>query len=393
MATTLASHHQLQPMFLDALYAFRLDRLAKPLGWSIAMFSFDETISVPLKDTFSVPSLGRSGREIRLSYVLRGVEHSTSSPPWSWGVRQLGLHHVLDVETGRALWVSAKGNDQFKTAMDDILNPQRRSPKRRKHLDPEDLCNAIEALPASLKVHRVAIEWCDADWYWYTSDIEVRLRNVIEKASDIKLDAPSSFSTLSEDIKDGIKKRASASLPTTPTAAPSRQTTAMSTRASVTKFGTFRKSWSFGRATGNSSRRPSTIETHMKIPPVAEVIYDEVQATRINRAAEENLAALDDCSITDQQQLHQLHSRLQEAIVATRDNAAVVRSSKKHYLRVVEIPSFPNAFRDRARESTTSFANYLSSIEDNMERRGQQLEQLEALARSGKEMVGVANYS
>jgi len=355
------------------------------------MFSFDETISVALKDTFSVPSLGRSGREIRLSYVLRGVERSASSPPWSWGVRQLGLHHVLDVETGRALWVSAKGNDQFKTAMDDILNPQRRSPKRRKHLDPEDLCNAIEALPASLKIHRVAIEWCDADWYWYTSDIEVRLRKIIEKASDIKLDAPSPFSALPKEIKDGIKKGASTPLPTTPTVAPSRQTTAMSTRTSVTKFGTFKKSWSFGRTTGNSSRRPSTIETHMKIPPVAEVIYDEAQTTRVNRAAEQKLAALDHCSINDQQELHGLHSRLQEAIVATRDNAAVVRSLKKHYLRVVEILSFPDAFRDRARESITSFINYLGSIEDNMERREQQLEQLAALARSGKEMVGIIN--
>jgi len=356
------------------------------------MFNFDETISVPPQDIFSIPSLGRSGREIRLSYILRGVERSTSTPDWAWGVRQLGLHHVLDVETGRALWVSAKGNGQFKAEMDDILNPQRISPKRRNYLDPESLCNAEEALPASLQVHRIAIEWCDADWHWYTCDIEARLRQIIENASEINLDARPSFSTLPDDIKDGIKKVAGTSLPQTPTAALSRQTTAVSARTGPTRIGTFRKSWSFGRTTGNSSRMPSSIETHVAIPPVAEVVQDEVQATRINRSTEEKLTALDNCTINDQQRLHHLQSRLQEAIVATRDNAAVVRSLMKHYLRIVEIPSFPDAVRDRARESITSFVNYLSSIEDNMERREQQLEQLEGLVRSGKEMVGVTDY-
>jgi len=351
---------------LDAVFGFRSNHSYKPLGWSVATFDFDDTISLSER-TFQIPSLGRSGREIRTTYLLRGVEPSQSIRGWNWGVRQLGLHHVFDVETGRALWISIKGNKGFRESVEESLQEGRSDTASPLH--PSNLCDSVESFPASMEFHHMAIDWCDANWRWYISDLEDRLRQVIEKASTVTIDQIPLSESLPKDVKQTYMRPPAT---TAPGLIPLAQEKGISRQKTLfSKLASPRRSFIpvFDHREQNESRND----------PLA------------NKRAEQQLISLDICTVRDQQELQILSEKVQEGLIVVRDNSVIIRQLKEEYLIVVQRPKFPCQLHSRAQESVSRFAKAVEGIEERMSRRTSQLEQLATLAENGRSLVSVQN--
>jgi hypothetical protein len=146
-------------------------------------------------------------------------------------------------------------------------------------------------------------------------------------------------------------------------------------------------SFNFGRGSTFSSQATWNLEKLSSIPSDPEMTQTEADALQIDREMEDKLTLLDVCSVKDQQHLQHICTRIQEAIVATRDNVAILRQIKEHYLAVVQLPTFPMAILPRTQESVLCFVKFITSIEENMKRRERQLEQLVGLSQNVRSSV------
>lgn len=114
----------------------------------------------------AIPTLGRSGNSLRLSYLLRSVERVDDDKDWPWSIRQAAVYHSFDIKTGRSLWINIKGNDYLKQAVrDDTI--QGRTLWNNK---------VDYAFQTSLTIHMIYIQWCGENWRWFVRDIESALR-------------------------------------------------------------------------------------------------------------------------------------------------------------------------------------------------------------------------
>lgn len=88
--TRILSHHQVMPAFLDFLFTFGLSEHTKDLHFS----GFRSEMNFDDGDTRLVLlQMGRSGRELRMAYIMRGVERVPSQTSWPWAIRQSAIYH------------------------------------------------------------------------------------------------------------------------------------------------------------------------------------------------------------------------------------------------------------------------------------------------------------
>src|SRR5438046_7112362 len=93
MLLRLLSYLQVMPSFLDFLFTYGIRQYAQDLH--LVGFRSDSRLK-EVDRGLVVNELGRSGREIRMCYCLKGVEPSNSEPEWGWSIRQTVVYHSLD---------------------------------------------------------------------------------------------------------------------------------------------------------------------------------------------------------------------------------------------------------------------------------------------------------
>src|SRR5262245_15322370 len=112
MLKSLFTYHQVEPSFLDFVYTFGGQESQMDL--CLMNFQSSDTLSVRKDDLIRIPELGRSGREVCVSYLLRSVERDPQpSKRWKWNLRQSAVYHSFDFESGQSFWFTIKANDLF----------------------------------------------------------------------------------------------------------------------------------------------------------------------------------------------------------------------------------------------------------------------------------------
>lgn len=162
----ILSYHQVMPSYLDFLFPFGLQSLPKDFRFSA--FREQTLLKTPARGP-AVPGLGRSGRQIQLSFNLKGVS-CTSDPKVpmldkQWSQRQVAVHHQFDMDVGTTLWILTKGNLELKERIQDVTGKKGR-------LEDRSFGTVPQCLISSLAVHLLLCQWSCEDWRWYILFLE-----------------------------------------------------------------------------------------------------------------------------------------------------------------------------------------------------------------------------
>jgi hypothetical protein len=163
------------PGYLDFLSVFGSQAEARDLRFS--GFREQTSLTKPPRGPV-IKALGRSGRQVQLSYNLKAVAcksaPGTNISDQEWSIRQAAFHHQFDVEEGTTLWIITQGNLYIKERVTEMTAIHGR-PEDRAFSSPED------CFQTSLTTHLLYCHWSIEEWRWYIQWLE----EVIEKETDI----------------------------------------------------------------------------------------------------------------------------------------------------------------------------------------------------------------
>ncbi|CAG8952521.1 hypothetical protein HYFRA_00009625 [Hymenoscyphus fraxineus] len=206
LLTYILTYYQVMPSFLDFIFPFGRQEHARDMYFS----GFREESNLrSAHGGMKLPELGRSGREVRMSYNLKSMEPSGQTHmPWS--LRQVAIYHSLDVETGKEFWVVVKGDELIKERIEDIID------FKGGLVDSTNRTPAEDGFAASLATHLIISDWCSENWRWYLSDLEESLRAKTGRTLAVVVEVPeiskvSKSVTWSEKSSSPVEKRPSRS--------------------------------------------------------------------------------------------------------------------------------------------------------------------------------------
>lgn len=180
----LLTFQQVSESFLDSVYTF--GDQDEPLDFCLAISACDNTSALPDHNLTHLPRRGRSGREIRISYLLRSIEHDGRDEDghWPWQIRQTAVYHSFDLKNGRSFWLTLKGNDLLKKRVEassnDLGFPEQA-------LDSDQDADAAY-LNTTLATHLLYFAWCDEYWRPFINDVEKSVRGILEHAREARID-------------------------------------------------------------------------------------------------------------------------------------------------------------------------------------------------------------
>ncbi|CAM1507876.1 Fc.00g047240.m01.CDS01 [Cosmosporella sp. VM-42] len=350
----LCSYHQIPPTFLNSVFSF--GSTLSQFDCSLATFSEENTLFARRKHSLALPKLGRSGREIRHSFLLRSVEPSDSVPNWKWGIRPLAVYHSFDVETGRATWITLKGNELIENRMIEAVS-------ENSALNPSTLRKVSESFAATLEVHCMLLDWVDENWRWYINAIEAVTRNVTKKPRTVKVDDQPHLKTIKRNISQINMEE------------PVRSTSFAQNVASA------------GHQLQQLRRRITFQKDDTTNPQNSSTGAQEKQ-TKKSASDIDKLMNLEMFSIREMQKLQEVTERVQEARLVLDLNLKVVKQIREHYQNLIneyEVPELEE-IRKNCRNDFLRFLCRSKAVETNIEIRASQLDSLLALVREGKDL-------
>jgi hypothetical protein len=164
MFSFLCTIYLVSPSFLDFVFAFGLKEGAQDFHFSGLKAEYR---LAPYDKTCVLPSLDRSGRDLRFCYNLRSVEPTSPRSKEPWSIRQCAVYHTFDVENGKMIWIMVKGNKEIQERVTEAAN-------RSTHSD-VPLKSRSDAFAASLETHLLLCNWSGENWRWYINDLEDQL--------------------------------------------------------------------------------------------------------------------------------------------------------------------------------------------------------------------------
>lgn len=375
MFTYLFSYLQIPESSLDYIFTFGRTPEAKDVG--LTGFHAEDTFSLPPDRRIGISSLGRSGSEIRISYLLRVVEKSESRTLSSqWTVRQLVVYHSFDVINGRALWMTVKGNEETKKHIQSAFGD------KDSGMRPNSSHGTPANFKATLHLQLLLLESCDENVRWHLNDVESALRGIINIAKTVKLDTEPHFQTLPEDIKQEVLR--SDSIKKVPAVAPDTLLSRVGTELSSLFSKKETAVGSQGKPTV-SNRIQNAIRS-VKKPHLGDSKDADCDCssgpTRL-----ENYLKLDLFTFDDMQKLQQIAETVQEGLLAVEMNATVLRDVKTHYTKLMESEDMPGDIRSQCKADVDHFIRRIESLESSLARKQKQWESLEKLAKDGKTLV------
>ncbi len=371
MFNYLCSFHQVPLSFLDNVFSF--GATLSPLDCGLAMFCSEDTLLARDSQLVPVPSFGRSGREIRQSYLLRAAEPSDSVPSWSWGTRQLAVYHCFDIVTGRTTWITVKGN----SGVNDLINEAVSRAPEYQQGSPRTLA---ESFSATLDIHLMILDWCDENWRWCINDIEKAARRIVDKAKCARIDEGPHFAVIPEDIRQKMLRPSTFNSKTV-----SRSTTIVgSIQSGAENIHSFLKRASFGKSAPLRDMRKNTGQ---QLPAQSSQQPAFPAADSKNRL--DTLARLDMFSFKELQELQVVAEKVQDALLVVKLNAAVLAQIRAYYRDLMETESVPllTTFQHECRHDLLQFLARIDGIEQKLLIRREQLKSLLLFVRDGKTLV------
>ncbi|KAK8062151.1 hypothetical protein PG997_014248 [Apiospora hydei] len=368
MFTYLFSYLQIPESSLDYIFTFGRTSEAKDI--CLTGFQADDTLSMPPSRRIGISSLGRSGSEIRMSYLLRIVEKSESPTLSSqWTVRQLVVYHSFDVINGRALWMTVKGNEDTKEHVHTAFRGD-------EEMRPNSSLGTPANFRATLPMQLLLLESCEENVRWHLNDVETKT---------VKLDTEPHFETLPDDIKQEVLRSDS-----------TRLSPVVAQETFLTRVGTGLSSLFSKKEARASSQDKATVSNRVKgaIRNVRKPqLRDSKSVSPSSPTRLENYLKLDLFTFADMQKLQQIAETVQEGLLAVEMNATVLHDVKRHYGNLMESPDMPSEIRSHCKSNVEHFMRRIENLESGLARKQKQWESLEKLAKDGKTLYdGILQY-
>lgn len=358
MFKIVCSYHQIDPSFLESVCTF--GECDQPIDLCLAQFREKDTLKCHPQQRLELPNLGRSGREIRLSYLLRSVEYSEDGPQgvWGWQIRQIANYHSFDVESGRAFWLTIKGNELFQDRIQEVSPFIEIPPKAE--VDEGDVSPYLKA---TLATHIVYLSWCDENWRQFINEVEEDIRAIVSPANGVLLDDHADpSSTYPRSLRE-MSRRSTMLY----SKSHSRSST-MATGATDPKSPILSKVLNATTSTLNSwLRRERTPQVD---PEKAMPQQDNASQPIGNPLPRDKQDMLSRFRFKDMQTLHRHTDFLQKAILVLDLNVGVLRDISAYYRSLITTEFSENM---SCKEAIEDFLKEVSSILRRLETRSRQM--------------------
>ncbi|CAF3475776.1 unnamed protein product [Fusarium graminearum] len=354
----ILSYHQVPPTFIDLVSAFGFTHY--PTDYHMTGFDSDDTLAVkdPSK-LLMIPTIGRSGREHRMQYLLRSTERDYASDgSRKWNIRQTAVYHTFDLIEGKALWINMKANslleDRIKEATADsaIMNSAA-------------MGDLAESFSSTLTIHLIFLEWCDQDWRTCINDCESKIRNILAKAQTSRVDQPAEF--------NASAKRALVMNQAKTTGLSNHEKRSFSC-PSIWQW----KKRIFPKSPSGHGHRDFNEKERFR--SVGEVGY--TQRTQIN-----NLNNLDTFSFDSIQQLHYLEEQLGSYHLVMELNRQAMHDIAERYRNLLSHRGCPEYLQIHCLADVEAFIQRVERIKKNLDIRMAQVTSLLAWLRDGKDLL------
>lgn len=159
MLLRLLSFYQVNPHFLDFLYAYASPH-AEDRELHFSGFRTEKTLINPVSGT-KVPELGRSGRRFQLCYNLKTA---APKPGGNWKIRQAAFHHQFDVGQATQLWIIGDPHAALKDRIGELYCD--------KNTYDTSFSTLEQAFRSSLETHIAFAQWATSEWRWNVRFLE-----------------------------------------------------------------------------------------------------------------------------------------------------------------------------------------------------------------------------
>lgn len=337
----------------------------------LAHFKGFHTIGSDDNDLIDISELGRSGRDLRMSYLLRSMEYDPDSKKkWKWNLRQTAVYHSFDAETGQSFWCNIKANDEFQRRIKESASHLNlgKPGMKKEHRVPR-------LFAAALSTHLIYLFWCDENWRWCINDMEAEINNILEKARLAPID----------DRKSLVPKYVINRAITMDTF----RSQGAQENAESTLLGSILQSL---RATANSLRRSMVVLSHL-FSEQAQPGNDLEMGTR--GASDDPkpppvhfLVTLDEFRVSEIQALHLWGERIERSVLAVQLNLTVLREISAYYGGLKDaLVSLHGETGKQYGAEIEYFSREITNIARGLETRKTQLQSLAAQLSEGQKLV------
>ncbi|KAJ3567611.1 hypothetical protein NPX13_g6708 [Xylaria arbuscula] len=371
MLTTLFTFHQVMPQFLDIVLSFgTIAGRNIPTSFYHCIFRYENSLSLN-SQCFNIPQLDRSGHEIRHCYNLWSAEKASQqqSSRHPWTIRQAGIYHSFDIETGRATWIHIKTN---RVLQERITTATAHAKQLR--------ATAVQTLEgsfsATLLTHLIVIEWCAENWSPYLGYWECQVSNVLTKVKK----AP--IGKVEKGLMDDLSK--------------AHQVPGLTSRQASFPLQSRKGTLVSGKSFRVTSRRNTTATSHpiplvdlsSRLHSIVTRKQAKTQSMHNNdepvEEEEDPIEIFDEFKFEDLQRLHSLGTTLQEADMILRLNIDILHEIVEYYKSYVEDPDTPEQIKEGCRFDMKHFVQRTSRIIREMSTERTRISTLIALLEDGK---------
>jgi hypothetical protein len=288
--------------------------------------------------------------------LLRSLERAEHGKE-TWSIRQVAAYHSFDVENGRSVWITIKGNDLLqKRIMEDSID----LPFHQGAMGP-DVGASFEA---SLATHLIFFRWCEQNWRWYIRDMEDRIRHSLVRAKTVPVDSEQRFTRLPSKTDMGV-----------PVASRRRDIDMAGSPPVLEKKGILEtikeirwpRANPFDRAQVPGGRQEPPLSSARRVP--------------------EGIHVLNMFNYKDLQKLSILAERLEEAALVVKLNLDTLRDVYEYYQHLPQSDDLRADVRNHMEKSTLAFLRKLRHILRSLETRHTQLVSLRKRLDNGKGLV------
>lgn len=341
----------------------------EPTDAALALFQSDDGIVSP-STQLAIPEFGRSGRELRHSFLLRAPEKS-GEDLWPWSIRQVAVYHAFDVEKCKSLWITVKGNNLLQARIRDDTKdlPILRANAKA------DLASQWEA---ALATHLIYFRYAEENWRWVVRDMEGYVRGQLAKAKTAPIVAKIPLST----SHLGSRQLTQSSTLTQK----SHSDDVVSARRYALKFVVL----IFGKGFEVTSRLlklpPYAVDTEKL--PVTETADRSLRVLSVDTS--EELRRFDVFNYTDLQELNVTGGIVEELLLVLKLNLDTLRDVYRYFEQVQKVSNriLTQKETEETKKATSQFLTKLHYIIRSLETREAQLQ---SLGRQLKEGIALAS--
>ncbi|WAO95674.1 Autophagy-related protein 1 [Fusarium falciforme] len=366
----LCCFHQVDPKFLDFVSSF--GSTDEPLDYHMTGFISHITMASGGERLLDIPKLGRSGRELRVQYLLRSLERDINlDATTTYNVRQMAVYHAFDLGSGKALWINIKANglmeDRIKQASTEFPT-----------LGSDAMGNLTGCFMATLTAHMIHLEWCDEDWRECINDIEAKIRSVLTKAQTARIDRRP------KGVRRAFTQASTLCASRTSTGDFPEKMLPITSRLKKRIWDAIVRPKSYGGATDNLSALPSQSMSQL------------LRETKTNDKDQvDRLMVLDTFSFEEVQQLHYFGELLERFRLVLDLNDQTLRDIAETYQGLQDRDEFPSEIKQSndCKRQLASFIRGIHRIRKNLQVRSTQVKSLMAWLHEGKALFdGILQY-